>query len=214
MSDIPTVHDTLRLAHEEAESILEELNDEIVSQAELTLRKHDRYTYNVKEGIVACFNNPHQGWTKYVVRPRNISSGGISVIHGFFVYPDTPCRVQVRRLDGDHEQATGLVVDCCCVKGRAHEVKIKFDNQLEIENFAVVEPPETAKDSDYHREPILLEIGHLTKAIRRHAPKAEIRDKLHFIESLLNRIPEEKETEPEKTSFKNLRYALIRKPED
>ncbi len=214
MSDIPTVHDTLRLAHEEAESILEELNDEIVSQAELALRKHDRHTYNVEDGIVACFNTPHQGWIKYIVRPRNLSSGGLSVIHGFFVYPDTLCRVQVRRLDGDHEQVTGTVVDCCCVKGRAHEVKIKFDNQLEIENFVVVEPPESTKDSDYQREPLLLEIGHLTKAIRRHAPKAEIKEKLHLIESLLNKIPENTKIETPKNSFKNLRYAFVRKPGD
>ncbi len=182
MSEVPAIHDTLRLDIEEADLLLNKLNERTASEAERALRKHDRHIYNIREGLIACFEQPNHGWSKYRVRPRNISAGGVSLLHGVFVYPHTCCAVLLKRLDGKHEQITGKVVCSHCVKGRAHEIKIKFDHLIEIENFVVVEKQLQADEYEYHRDELMLVVDELSRAIRSYAPTAEIKQILVRIE--------------------------------
>ena len=187
MSGFPSIHDTLRLEIEEADSLLSELNERVATEAELALRKHDRHVYNIQEGLIACFEQPNSEWKKYRVRSRNLSCGGLSILHGVFVYPYTRCVVLLKRLDGKHEQVTGKVVEARCVKGRVHEIKICFEGLIEIENFVVEEKQSRTDGYEYQPHELLPVVDDLSKAIRNYAPLTEIRQILLQLETVIQK---------------------------
>lgn len=98
----------------------------------MELRATYRYRYAVREGLVLQVEGTQ---VHFVVRPRNLSAGGIAVLHGSFLYPGTACAIVLRELHGAQTLVEGRVIHCRCVHGRAHEVNIRFSQPIEIERF-------------------------------------------------------------------------------
>jgi DNA-binding response OmpR family regulator len=65
---------------------------------------------------------------------RNISRDGLSLLLGWFVYPGTPCRLQLISVRGLTFPVSGKVVRCRYLPGSAvlHEVGIAFDEPVDV----------------------------------------------------------------------------------
>lgn len=124
--------DALRLSEADELHVLQELEEAAAHPVSSDLRASHRYRYHVREGLLLQVPGfPVQ----FIVRPRNLSTGGVSVLHGSFLYPGTTCTIMLKTIDGEQLCIDGRIIRCRCVHGRAHEVNIRFDKQIEIENF-------------------------------------------------------------------------------
>lgn len=71
---------------------------------------------------------------------RNISSGGLAVLHSAFVYPGSKCRVLLHHVTLGNITVSGTVVRCRHVRGLVHELGVKFDRVLSVRDFVPLVP--------------------------------------------------------------------------
>jgi hypothetical protein len=71
-----------------------------------------------------------------VVACRNISAGGIAVLHSAYVHVGTTCEVNLPRAGLSSVTARGKVVRCRHVGGKVHEVGVQFQKPIEPRDFA------------------------------------------------------------------------------
>lgn len=69
------------------------------------------------------------------VATRNISRGGLSVLHSSFAYPGTSVRTTLHRNDAKPCIITGKIVRCEHIGGVVHEIGIRFDNEIIVQEF-------------------------------------------------------------------------------
>lgn len=62
---------------------------------------------------------------------RDLSSTGVGLLHSNFVYPGTPCTVQLTNSGGTTSQHRGTVVRCQHVSGVVHEVGVHFEKAID-----------------------------------------------------------------------------------
>lgn len=79
----------------------------------------------------------HPGGSNAEIRVacRNLSSGGIGVLHNGFIYPGTPCSIILPKLDGTNEEKSGVVCRCQHRRGTLHELGIKFSTHINLRYF-------------------------------------------------------------------------------
>ncbi|MFG0242083.1 MAG: PilZ domain-containing protein [Phycisphaerales bacterium JB054] len=84
----------------------------------------------------------HPGGTSTSVQVvcRNLSRGGIGVLHSAFAHSGTRCVVAVPRIDGETDQIEGTIVRCSHVSGQIHELGILFDEQIPVETYIAFDP--------------------------------------------------------------------------
>ncbi|MEM6459447.1 MAG: PilZ domain-containing protein [Planctomycetota bacterium] len=94
----------------------------------------DRRYFHVRRAALRVLreNSPP---TSHLVRTRNLSAGGVGLIHNAFLYPGTPCHVALQTRHGESVALPGTVVWCRHVSGRGHEVGLRFDWIIEIDEF-------------------------------------------------------------------------------
>jgi len=80
---------------------------------------------------------------RLVVCARNLSRGGIGLIHGRFVHPGTSVEVYVPLLDGTWLRTRGQIAFCRYLTNRLHELGCRFDEPIQIERFV---EPDTIED--------------------------------------------------------------------
>lgn len=127
--------DALRITEAEHRALLDELDRVGAAETGANQRAGKRYRYVVREGLILQVDKDD---TRLIVRPRNISSSGIGLLHGSFLYPGTTCTIALKTTAGKHVLASGRIVHCRCVRGRAHEVGVQFDNPIDVEDFVRV----------------------------------------------------------------------------
>lgn len=76
--------------------------------------------------------------TSHLVRSRNLSVGGMGFIHLSFLYPDTPCHVAIQTRHGESVALSGRVSWCRHVAGKSHEIGLRFNQIIQIDEF--IEP--------------------------------------------------------------------------
>ncbi len=84
----------------------------------------------------------------YIVRSRDISDGGIRIIHGGTLKPDTICCVIIESTTGQSIAVGGTIAWCNPVKGMdtpAYELGIRFYETIDASPFA--EQPDSAQDA-------------------------------------------------------------------
>jgi len=75
-----------------------------------------------------------------IVASRNISQGGISVLHSSFMYPGTKLAIDLIPIKGNIVRQRGTVTQCEHRGGRVHEVGIKFDQEISLRDFLITNP--------------------------------------------------------------------------
>lgn len=72
----------------------------------------------------------HSSTREMVLACRNLSRGGIGLLHSSFMYPNTPATVFLPRTDGTSPGLHGRVVRVQHRGGLVHEIGIKFDKEI------------------------------------------------------------------------------------
>ena len=66
---------------------------------------------------------------------RNISSGGMSLLHRAYIHNGSGIRVCLKKLSGEVVGIDGVVVHSRHVRGTTHEVGVRFDNPIDPREF-------------------------------------------------------------------------------
>lgn len=66
---------------------------------------------------------------------RNLSKGGVSLLHSGYIHPGTPCTVMMPKLVGGTVEAKGEVVRCLHRRGNLHEIGVRFLKPINIRLF-------------------------------------------------------------------------------
>lgn len=99
-------------------------------------RRMERYPYRVK-GVVVHLQQPGStAMTPYLVPTRNISAGGLAFLHGGYVHVHSTCLAQLITTMGGWKKIAGQVVGCRHVQGTLHEVRVRFDHEIDVSQYA------------------------------------------------------------------------------
>lgn len=114
--------------------------DALAQQSEGTFKRgFVRWTFrNVAVSLTLI--HPGGSQAKINVACRNLSSGGIAVLHSAFVYNGTPCVVELKNTLGVVHPIEGSVVRCTHLQGTIHEVGIKFNSVIDPREFMTLDP--------------------------------------------------------------------------
>lgn len=72
---------------------------------------------------------------RVAVACRNLSRGGVCLLHRAFVYPGSLCEVVLPRTDGREVAVSGQIVWCAHRRGMIHELGVRFTTPIEVEEF-------------------------------------------------------------------------------
>jgi hypothetical protein len=92
---------------------------------------------------------PGQSPGTFVVRSRNISTGGLGFVHNAYVEAGTHCAVALQSADGYGMIASGRIAWCRRIDMEAFDVGVSFDEPIEVEPFVEA----AAGDADEDRFP-------------------------------------------------------------
>lgn len=106
-------------------------------------RSSARIEYRVRD-IPLTVNHPGGGVGRFLVLARNLSSGGISVLHAGFLHLGTECRLVLTLADGSAKALIGRVVFCRLAASPVHEIGIQFSTKIDMRDFVA---PESAKST-------------------------------------------------------------------
>jgi CheY-like chemotaxis protein len=125
---------TIRLSDEELKAVLDRLAA-AEDASKKSLRQSERFDYRVKSCVVQLKSSGISSTTSYLVPTRDLSAGGMSFIHGGFVYPGTPCVVQLISKFGTWKQVESKVIRCTFVSGSVHEIGVHFNTEINPSEF-------------------------------------------------------------------------------
>ncbi len=148
--------DTLRLRKDALQGLVNAIEAGKGPAPANTRRVHERRPYvdhavvlTISDGDPARNGGMLLNPRAFLVCSRNLSRGGVGLLHGGFLHPGTWCQVRLRDLRGAEQTFTGRVAACRHVTGRVHEVGIRFEKPLEIDAFtAAPAGPPTAPDAE------------------------------------------------------------------
>jgi CheY-like chemotaxis protein len=90
--------------------------------------------------IPVRLTHPDGSITPMLVACRNISRGGMSVLHCGFVYPGSRCTVVLRHPERGAVPVPGIVARCSFRGGMIHEVGLKFDQPIDVRDLVRPDP--------------------------------------------------------------------------
>ncbi len=84
----------------------------------------------------------HPGGSRVTIRVacRNLSRGGLSVLHSSYMYEGTDCVVMLPHAARGEVPVTGKIVRCTHYKGVIHELGIAFNRAINAREFAAPDP--------------------------------------------------------------------------
>ncbi|MFG0327187.1 MAG: response regulator [Phycisphaerales bacterium JB037] len=71
---------------------------------------------------------------------RNLSRGGMAVLHNAFVHPGTKCATVLNHARSGSTVITGEVVRCQHRGGTVHELGVRFDREIDVRAFVTIDP--------------------------------------------------------------------------
>lgn len=133
---------TLRIGIRELNALLNKI-EEIQPEKPNPNREFVRWNFRI---VRADLTIEHTTGSKVVlpVATRNISRGGISVLHSSFVYPNSRCHVTAVLEDGRKLDMDGIVKRCNHIGGKVHELGIKFDDEISTKELLGLDPMQEA----------------------------------------------------------------------
>ena len=127
-------NDTLRMAAAELDALIAEMNRAGDDFSGNSRRKLRRWAYTgTRVPIDLIEHNGHR--RRIVAAPRDLSAGGMCVLHGGFIHPGVGCAVTLVQIGGTRNVIAGLIVRCRHVRGRLHESGVSFVSQIRPEDY-------------------------------------------------------------------------------
>lgn len=90
--------------------------------------------------IAMTVTHPGGSSATFNVACRNLSSGGLGVLHSAYVHKGTRCTVELPATDGQTVSVEGAVVRCVHVSGTIHEVGVQFSKPIDPKLFIALDP--------------------------------------------------------------------------
>lgn len=142
MTDNSDNNNTLRIGVRDLDALLDKI-ERNQSDASNPNREFVRWQFRV---VHVDLTIEHNTGSKVVlpVATRNISRGGISLLHSSFVYPGSRCHVSATLDDGSILDMAGVVSRCNHLGGKVHEVGIKFDSEISTKDLLGLDPMQEA----------------------------------------------------------------------
>lgn len=129
------VIDALRLTDRDRESIVESMEQQSQNFGGKNLRRDMRIPYTLVKSISITVHHPGGSVIVYQVVPRTISRTGFGILHGNFIYPGTQVELPLTSVNGQSVRLWGKVVRCRLVRGRVHEVGVRFDRPIKLADY-------------------------------------------------------------------------------
>lgn len=146
----------LVLSSREYEALIATLDSSHSPADPASKRAHDRRPFRMAD-IPLCVNQPDGGKNYFSVYGRNISRGGISILHGGFLYNGSTCRLVLRTPGNELLAVSGVVRHCRHVERLSHEIGIQFLQEINPRQFllpAAGEPAGALTDAAPGARPI------------------------------------------------------------
>lgn len=84
----------------------------------------------------------HPGGTQAMLKLacRNISRGGISLLHNGYIYPGSAVRLTLPRADGGTCDVDGVIKRCVHRRGVLHEIGVSFKRPIHLRDYLILQP--------------------------------------------------------------------------
>lgn len=97
-------------------------------------RKNDRYEYQV-HSLPATILLEGGGESKVLMHGRNISTGGLALLHGGYLHNGTQVRVLLKTQQTVDKLVLGRVVACRHIAKNIHEISLQFYDKIDVSDF-------------------------------------------------------------------------------
>ncbi len=133
---------TLRIGIRELHALLDKIERERPTSKHPS-REFVRWQFRV---VRADLTIEHTSGSKVTlpVATRNISRGGISILHSSFIYPGSSCHITASFEEGGVLDMNGTVQRCDHLGGKVHEIGIKFDQEISTKELLGLDPMQEA----------------------------------------------------------------------
>lgn len=128
---------TVGLSERNLHKVLDALDQRDAASAANANRAFSRWPFR-EERVVVTLTHPGGTDVSLHLAARNLSKGGISLLHSAYVYADTACTVSLPNRDGGVMTMPGRVMRCSHLRGVVHELGVRFDEEIDLRR--VVEP--------------------------------------------------------------------------
>lgn len=130
--------DLVRLAPAQRQKLLTSLESGPDGEAKRHGRKSSRHPCR---GEMTPFLALHPGGNvgAFLVMIRNLSAGGLAIVHGGYLHVGTECRILLATIEGQKTVLPGKVRRCRHIKGSLHEIGLEFSKAIVPEDFVPAE---------------------------------------------------------------------------
>ncbi len=129
-----TQRNTLGVGGQVYELLLLRMNERLDNAEINPKRVHTRIPF-VEPFVRVQLAGDHSARREMVLACRNLSRGGIGLLHSSFMYPNTQATVFLPRTDGACPPLSGKVVRVQHRGGLVHEIGIKFDREINPRDY-------------------------------------------------------------------------------
>lgn len=130
-------NNTLNLSADRLSSLMDELD--ALSEGSNARRNHTRLKFR-RHAIDVEVYQPSGGSVSFCVACRNLSRGGMSVVHSSYMHVGTKCRIKMHHKTQGEQWIVGEVVQCRHVTGRVHDVGLRFGKEIDINDYVKIDP--------------------------------------------------------------------------
>jgi len=130
-------NNTLNLTAEQLDQVMDDLDE--ASAGGSARRNHSRISFRKPALEVEVFQ-PSGGSVSFCVACRNLSRGGMSVVHSSYMHVGTKCRIKMLHQNDGEKWLKGEVVQCRHVTGRIHDVGLRFAQEIDVNDFISLDP--------------------------------------------------------------------------
>ena len=118
----------------------------------------------------------HPGGTQSTLKLacRNISRGGISLLHNGYIYPGSAMRLTLPRSDGGFSDVDGVIKRCVHRRGVLHEIGVSFKRPIHLRDYLILQATtefyslERVTPESIKGKLLLVEDSHLDVSIIKH----------------------------------------------
>jgi CheY-like chemotaxis protein len=125
---------TIGLPSHSLDALLDGLDAAPQEPQTVTRRQFARWPFRLATIHVAIIH-PGGSMVSLKLACRNLSRGGISLLHNSFVHPGSPCRVELPTLSGRLDRLEGVIQRCAHRRGTLHELGIQFRHPIEMTRY-------------------------------------------------------------------------------
>lgn len=173
MSKDATPVKSLRISEDAAKGIAESLTRQEEVATGTSKRTSRRMGLPAGYTVVGTFVYPCGNSAPMILTLRDISNGGMGILHGSFVHPGSAAIIAIVGKDkAVLVKIKGKVIRCTHVRGSVHDVGIQFDEPVRLELYV---PALQTSEEQVAQAALLVLSGQVARQVRNQDPMLEVR---------------------------------------